>query len=296
MINLPPLDGLTAVLAAIRSGSFTAAAEELGLTHGAISRRVQTIEYWLGTPLFERHARGVRATPAGQRFAREVEQALATISQSAEHWKPRRELETVRISVVPSFAKLWLLRRLSDLQGSPAQIRIDLSTEHRLANVEGREVDLAIRYGAGHWPGLRAHLLFRETLFPVAAPALARRLGVNAPCQRIVQEPLLHDSDTTHWRSWLASSGYRYRPRASDRRFEDYDVVLAAAEAGLGVALMRAPLALSAIAEGRLVRVNRKSIPNPASHWIVTRSREERHAVLRLIERISSLAPQDKQR
>ncbi len=289
MSTLPPLDGLAAVQAAIRTGSFTAAAEELNLTHGAISRRVQAIEHWLGTPLFERHARGVRATPAGQRFAREVEQALATISQSAEHWKPRRELETVRISVVPSFAKLWLLRRLAELQGSPAQVRIDLAIEHRLSNIQGREADLAIRYGAGHWPGLRAHLLLRETLFPVAAPALARRLGTDAPCERIAQEPLLHDSDTAHWRAWLASGGHRYRPRASDRRFEDYDVVLAAAEAGLGVALMRSPLALSAIAEGRLVQVSQRTITNPASHWIVTRSGEERHAVLRLVERMANL-------
>jgi len=288
MTTLPPLDGLTAVLAAIRAGSFTAAAEELGLTHGAVSRRIQSVERWLGTPLFERHARGVRATPAGQRFAREVEQALATISQSAEHWRPPRELETVRISVVPSFAKLWLLPRLRALQGTPPELRIELLVEHRLANLEGREVDLAIRYGAGAWPGLRTRLLLRETLFPVAAAEIARRLGPRASAERIAQEPLLHDSDTAQWRAWLLSCGQRYRPRARDRRFEDYDLVLAAAEAGLGIALLRAPLAASVLASGRLVQLNDHVIHNKASHWIVTRADEDRPTLLRLIERMSS--------
>lgn len=290
MTPLPPLDGLTAVLAAIRAGSFTAAAEELGLTHGAVSRRIQSVERWLGTPLFERHARGVRATPAGQRFAREVEQALATISQSAERWRPRRELETARISVVPSFAKLWLLPRLRTLQGTPPEVRIELSIEHRLASLEGREVDLAIRYGAGSWPGLRTHLLMRETLFPVAAADIAERLGRRATAERIVHEPLLHDSDTAQWRAWLTSCGLRYRPRASDRRFEDYDLVLAAAEAGLGIALMRAPLAQPALESGHLVRLSGHAIDNPASHWIVMRAEEDRSTILRLVERMSSEA------
>ncbi|MEZ0471140.1 LysR substrate-binding domain-containing protein [Luteimonas salinilitoris] len=288
MTTLPPLEGLTAVLAAIRTGSFTAAADALGLTHGAVSRRIQWIERWLGTPLFERHARGVRATPAGQRFAREVEQALATISQSAEHWRPRRELETVRISVVPSIAKLWLLPRLRALQGTPPELRIELSVEHRLASLEGREVDLAIRYGAGAWPGLRTHLLMRETLFPVAAPDLAKRLGRQVSTERIANEPLLHDSDTTQWRAWLTSCGQRYRPHARDRRFEDYDLVLAAAEAGLGVALLRVPLAQSALASGRLLPLGDHVIHNPASHWIVTRAEEDRSTILRLVERMAS--------
>ena len=288
MITLPPLDGLTSVLAAIRAGSFTAAADELGLTHGAVSRRVQAVERWLGTSLFERHARGVRATPAGQRFAREVEQALSTISQSAEHWRPRRELETVRISVVPSFGKLWLLPRLRRLEGTPPQVRIELSIEHRLANLDGREVDMAIRYGSGSWPGLRSHLLMREILFPVAAPETARRLGAELTADRIAHEPLLHDSDTAQWRAWLKSCGHRYRPRATDRRFEDYDVVLAAAEAGVGIALLRAPLAHSTLSSGRLMRLHSHEIHNPSSHWIVMRVQEDRATMLRLAERMSA--------
>lgn len=279
--SLPPLDGLTAVIAAHRTGSFTAAAESLDLTHGAISRRVQAVEHWLGTPLFERHGRGVRATPAGQRFVTQVEQALGAIRDSADRWRPRRELPTVRISVVPSFARLWLLPRLQELQGTPPQCRIEPLIEHRVADLRTDQADLAVRYGAGRWRGVDAQLLFGEQLFPVAAPDLAARVGGNARAARIAEAPLLHDSDTAQWRAWLAESDVRFRAKAADRRFEDYDLVLAAAQAGLGIALLRSPLADGALAAGGLVRIARTAIRNVAGHYLVRAPGESREAVVR---------------
>ena len=268
--SLPPIEGLTAVIEAHRSGSFSAAADALGVTHGAVSRRVHAVEHWLGTTLFERHGRGVRPTPAGQRFIAEVEQALAAIRDSADRWRPRRELPTVRISVVPSFARLWLIPRLAQLQGLPPRIRIEPVIEHRMAELGDGGPDLAVRYGRGRWPGVQSQLLFAERLYPVAAPALAERLGVQATPARIAEEPLLHDSDTSQWRAWLGEAGLRLRTRAGDRRFEDYDLVLAAAEAGLGVALLRSPLADDRLRSGALVRISRLAIPNVAGHYLVS--------------------------
>ena len=268
--SLPPIEGLAAVVEAHRTGSFSAAAEALGVTHGAISRRVHAVEHWLGTTLFERHGRGVRPTPAGQRFIAEVGQALASIRDSADRWRPRRELPTVRISVVPSFARLWLVPRLAELQGDPPRIRIEPLVEHRVAELGDGGADLAVRYGRGRWSGVEARLLFGERLFPVAAPALAARLGAQAVPARIAAEPLLHDSDTAQWRAWLGEAGLRFRARAADRRFEDYDLVLAAAEAGLGVALLRSPLADDRLRSGALVRISRLAIPNVAGHYLVS--------------------------
>jgi DNA-binding transcriptional LysR family regulator len=173
---LPPLDGLVAMIAAARGGSFSAAAEELGSTHGAVSRRIRAVEVWLGTDLFERHGRGVRLTPAGVRFVRTVEQAFGSISCAAEQWRPHGGVPTLRLSVLPSFARLWLLPRLLTLQGDPPDLFLDISTEHRLADLRDGGIDLAIRYGAGSWPDLQSTLLFREELVPGAAPALVSRL------------------------------------------------------------------------------------------------------------------------
>ncbi|WP_407352369.1 LysR substrate-binding domain-containing protein [Luteimonas sp. R10] len=284
--SLPPLEALAAVIAAQRFGSFTAAAESLDLTHGAVSRRVQAVEHWLGTPLFERHGRGVRITPAGQRFVAQVERALASIRESADRWRPRRDLPVVRLSVVPSFARLWLIPRLPELQGVPPVCRIELQIEHRVADLGAGQSDLAVRYGRGRWRGVESRLLFSERLYPVAAPALAAEIGPAAGAARIAELPLLHDSDTAQWRAWMRACSVTFRTKAADRRFEDYDLVLAAARAGLGVALLRAPLVDDALADGSLVRVARPEIRNTAGHYLVCAPGEARVPVTRLAARL----------
>lgn len=279
--SLPPFDGVLTVLAAAQAGSFSAAAEDLGLSHGAVSRRVQAVERWLGAALFERHGRGVRLTPAGQRFAATAEQAFSSIVQTAERWRPRRGAEAVRLSVLPSMARLWLLPRLGRIEEA-AGVHVELVIEHRLGDLAGGGADVALRYGPGEWPGLKARLLFEERLFPAAAPDLAARLRGGD----LASAPLLHDSDTSQWRAWLAAEGRAYRPRARDRRFEDYDLVVAAAEAGLGVALARSPLIEERLAAGRLVRLADREIRNPWSHHVVTRADEDRPSVLALAEEL----------
>lgn len=285
---LPPLDGLNAMLAAGEAGSFTGAAEMLGITHGSVSRRIAVLESWLGTSLFERHGRGVRLTPAGQRFAAEARQALGLLSRSADQWRPRRGRPTVRLAVVPAFARLWLLPRLAALEGG--NIHVDVAMDHRPIDLTAQEADIVIRYGRGSWEGLDTQLLFRETLRPAAAPQLAAEIGVDADAEALLRHPLLHDSDVAHWRAWLGVAGLRYRPRWQDRRFEDYDTVLTAAEAGLGVALLRTPLAAAAVAAGRLAYVSPRAEANPAAHFIGMRAGESRSAVLELAARLLTLA------
>lgn len=287
--SLPPLEGLTAVLAAAEAGSFTGAAEALGVTHAAISRRVAVVEAWLGTTLFERQGRGVALTPAGRRFAAEVEDALSRIEQVADRWRPRRGGEVVRLSLVPSFAKLWVLPRMAALQGDPPDVRVELLIEHRPLDLEAREADLVVRYGRGGWPGVDAHLLFHEHLAPAARPALAARIGAAASAAQIARHPLIHDSDTRQWRDWLGAEDVRYRPRQIDRRFENYDMVLAAAEAGLGVCLIRLPLAEDWLTSGKLVRLSDRQSKNPASHFLGMRHGEARPAVLDLAKRMTEL-------
>lgn len=282
--SLPPLDGISALLAAADGGSFTAAAESLGLTHGSVSRRIAGLETWLGTPLFERHGRGVRLTPAGQRFAADARGALGALQGSAEQWRPWQGRQTVRLSVVPSFARLWLMPRLAGVERD--DIHVDLILEHRRSDLDAREADLAIRYGKGSWEGLQARPLFDETLVPVAAPSLAERLGTDARGADILTAPLLHDSDISQWRAWLDEADIRYRPRWQDRRFEDYDTVVIAAEAGLGVALLRLPLAEHALARGTVRAVSKRTLRNPAGHCVCVRQGETRGAVLTLADRL----------
>jgi len=288
--NLPPLDGLLAVIAAHQTGSFSAAAEMLGITHGAVSRRVHAVEHWLATPLFVRHGRGVQTTPAGQRFVATAEEALASIRNTADRWRPARDVPVVRLSVVPSLARLWLMSKMPVLQGTPADVRIELQLEHRPVDLNADEADIAIRYGSGRSKSAALQTLFNERLYPVAAPSLASALGAQARPQRIAQLALLHDSDVHQWRAWLSANGIKHRAKPEDRRFEDYDLVLAAAEAGLGVALLRTPLAAAYVNSGKLVRISRASLPNQHGHHLVMRAGEDRTAVLRVAERLRTCA------
>lgn len=284
--NVPSIEGLLAVLAAADCGSLTLAAERLGLTHGAISRRVAAVEDWLGNPIFERHGRGVRPTPAGLRFAQQVRQLLEGLEQTSDRWRPRHRKTTVRLSVVPSFAKLWLVPRLAALLEHLPDVRLDLAVEHRTADLEGGEADVAVRYGRGHWPGLQVRHLFSETLLPVASPAFAARLPTPPTAEALSRLPLVHDSDTSQWRAWFREVGVAYAPRADDRKFEDYDLVLAAAEGSLGLALLRLPLAQAWLDNGRLVPVSNRRRENPSSHYVACRRDEGRPGVLRLVDQL----------
>ncbi|WP_448952849.1 LysR family transcriptional regulator [Labrys neptuniae] len=254
--SLPPLDTLETFARAARLGSFSAAAEESGVTHGAISRQVSRLERWMGIRLFERKARGVNLTPEGMRFFARTEEALALLGNSDERWTPRRAKAVVRLSVTPSVASLWLFSRLSKLEGN--DIHLELILEHRLADL-GEGTDLAIRCGKGPWAGVRGVQLWQEKVFPIASPALAEHLKGN-DAHAILERPILHDSNIEGWRRWLSPEGIDYVPRGQDRRFEDYNLIIDACCQGLGIALARPPLSSAALADGRLVRVSDRAI------------------------------------
>ncbi|MBP0604758.1 MULTISPECIES: LysR substrate-binding domain-containing protein [Burkholderia] len=285
----PPLASLETVCTVAREGSFLAAADVSGVTHGAISRRVAAVENWLGMALFERHARGVRLTPDGQRFVGRIEQAFAIIDSAADQWRSPRTPRLVRMSVVPAFAQLWLLERQQMLEREAPALRIELGIELRNVDIAGGEADLSIRYGRGNWRRLDTRPFMPERLYPVAHPRLAaqlarmRRATADAA---LLDMPLLHDSDVTGWRTWFDALGIPFKPRAQDRRFEDYNLVLAAAEAGLGVALARTPLADAYLQRSALVRVSRHEVDSLLSYHFVHAKGESRPEVLALMERM----------
>jgi DNA-binding transcriptional LysR family regulator len=287
----PPLASLETVCAVAREGSFLAAAEVAGLTHGAISRRVAAVENWLGMTLFERHARGVRLTPDGQRFVGRIEQAFGIIDSAAVQWRSPRSPQLVKLSMVPAFAKLWFFERQAAFESTAPALRIQLDIDHRNVDIAGGEADLAIRYGRGSWRQLEVKPFLPETLYPVAHSALAARLAKQRHKHgdaALLDVPLLHDSDVTGWRAWFGALAIPLKPRAQDRRFEDYTLVLAAAEAGLGVALARVPFADAYLRKSGLVRVSRHEVASPLTYYFVHAKGESRPEVLALIDRMQA--------
>mgnify|MGYP001015029420 CR=1 FL=1 len=286
---LPPLESLRVFEAAARAGSFSAAADALSVTHGSISRQVATLEQWLGLRLFQRHARGVALTTEGQRLFDRTREAFALIADNSDRWTEPRGASVVRLTSVPSVCSLWLMPRFSRLEQGDPPLRVVLTSDHSAQDLADNGVDLAIRCGRGGLPGRVSIQMFEEYCFPIASPDLARALG-DGPPERLLKAELIHDSDASSWRAWLAAYGLDYRPRPQDRRFEDYNLVLDAAACGLGVALARPPLAQAAIASGRVIAVDRRKALNPVSYWLDRPIGPPRKAAVELARRVAAQA------
>jgi len=284
-----PLETLRAFDAAARTGSFSAAAEKLNLTHGAVSRQIAKLEGWLGLKLFERGARGVSLTIEGNRLHIRTSEAFALIAAQSDRWVEPRGSAVVRLTSIPSISGLWLMPRLSALENGTTRLRVILDVDIRQADLANEGFDLSIRCGSGRIPERVSLQLFEEHLFPIASPELAGRIGEGEPA-RLLQYPLLNDSDASGWRAWLGQFGMDYRPRPQDRRFEDYNLVLDAAAYGLGIALARPPLTERQLEAGRIVAVDGRSVLNPVSYWLDRPAGRPRAAAAELARRIGVMA------
>ena len=284
-----PLETLRAFDAAARTGSFSAAAEKLNLTHGAVSRQIAKLEDWLGLKVFERNARGVTLTIEGNRLHLRTTEAFALISVNSDRWVEPRGTAVVRLASIPSVSGLWLMPRMAALENHPTKLRIVLDVDNRQADLADEGIDLSVRCGRGRIPGRVSVQLFEEQIFPIASPELAKEIGRGDPA-RLLKYPLINDSDASAWRAWLAAQDIDYRPRPQDRRFEDYNLVLDAAAHGLGIALARPPLTADQLQSGRIVAVDHRVALNPVSYWMDRPVGRPRAAAADLAGRIAEQA------
>lgn len=260
--------------AVARCGSTVAAAAELGLTHGAVSRRVRSLEDHLGASLFGR-GRGGRLVPteAGEALARAARQAFGILADAAAEAGSNTQRRVVRVSTTASFAALWLLPRLPRFRVRYPAFEVWLSETQGLVEpgaVSG--VDLALRSGAGGWPGVRSEPLMSDALVPVCAPNLAAQL--HKP-DDLAGVPLLHDQDpTAEWWRWTEMAGLG-RPEWAARgpRLAGVGLLIQAATAGQGVALVSARLAAEGIMRGQLVAPFAKRVELGPAYWLVRSSR-----------------------
>lgn len=278
MNDLPPLHTLPAFEAAARLGSFLAAAEALHLTPSAISHRIKQLEEHLGQPLFERRHRAVVLTAAGRRYLAVVREALLRLDEaSAVLRAPRRE--RLRISAAPALGSKWLVARVAEYQQGHPDLEFTLGTTTGLRPLLNGEADIGLRYGEEEWPGLLAWKLFEERVFPVCSPTLAANLQTPTDLDgvRLLRHPLLS------WSRWFAAAGLRQPEPASGPTYEDALLMLEAAVAGHGVALMAATLAQPYLDEGRLVRPFAEDCPDRSFYIVAPPAVQEKPAIMDFI-------------
>lgn len=249
-----PLHYLAAFRAAAQTENLRAAAESLHLTHSAVSQQIRGLESALGFEVFTRQGRRLVLNPAGQALQRAVAKVFAELQAGvlAATQAHGKTAQTLRITVLPSFAQRWLMPRLLRWQALQPCISLDLHTSQQVVDLERAGYQIGLRVGRGPWPGLVTEPLFHSPLIAVAAPVLAHKL-IGRTAAALVDEPLLGDAD--EWQEWFAGAGTPARPVVV-ASFNDAGVLLQASEQGMGVALARELLAADALLDGRLVRVH----------------------------------------
>ncbi len=260
--KLPPLNSLRAFEAAGRHLSFTKAADELHVTPAAISHQIKSLEDNLGIQLFKRIPRGLLLTDAGQITLPRLSQSFDGLAEAIDSLRGLEDSGVLTVSLMPSLAAKRLMPALPRFQDRHPDIDLHVSATTRSVDFARDNVDAAIRYGFGDWPGLHVELLCTDELYPVCSPALLEGENpLNTP-NNLRHHTLLHDlfwqtnfvGQFPEWRDWLKEAGIEDIDPERGLALTPSNMVYQAAIAGQGVALGRSVLVEQDVAEGRLVR------------------------------------------
>jgi len=267
--RLPPLATLQAFEAAVRHQSYTAAARELSLTHGAISHHISTLEERQGVKLFAREKNRMVPTEAGRLLVTKVRQALGMLERSFAARAGSEQL-TLTVSVLPSMAGRWLAPRLTRFAARHPQIDLFVDVRATLADLAAGDADCAIRFGPGGWAEVQQVRLMGDASFPVCAPSYREGLLPRTPDE--LADCTLLRNPWLPWEPWLHAAGLAFKEPARGTTFTDSSVLLDAVAAGLGVGLARRTLVEGELQRGRLVRLFDLAVPDPYSHYFVWRA------------------------
>lgn len=269
--RLPSLNALRAFEAAARHLSFTRAAGELNVTQAAISHQIKSLEEHLGLPLFRRLNRTMMLTEEGQTLFPAVRDALDGLAEAVERLRARETGGTLTVSTLPSFAVKWLVPRMSRFQDRHPDIDLRISAKEQLADFARDGIDVAVRFGNGTWPGVRAEWLADESLTPVCSPALLPSLQHPSDLAHatLLHEDMLPLRDFPTWKTWLSAAGVTGADPTRGPRFSHTHLMLQAAMDGRGVAIGQLLIVGGDLAAGRLVEPFNFRLPTGFSYYLV---------------------------
>lgn len=263
-MQIPSLQTLRAFEAAGRLQSYSRAGDEIGLTHGAVSRRIRDLEALTGKRLFERRGNCMVPTSDGTRLLAQVRNAIGLLESIFA--PPDKEGRAgLTLTMFPAIAR-WLVPRLGGFRAANPDLDLKLDVESKVVEL-GQGVDAALRYGSGSWPRTVSRLLARETLFPAASPAYLARHAIAAPADLLQCNLLRHPWHS--WAAWFHAAGVAAGEPRQGPEYSDSALLLEAAEAGEGVALVRGLGAADALRAGRLQRLFAISVPDEHCYFFV---------------------------
>ncbi|SEM39718.1 LysR family transcriptional regulator, glycine cleavage system transcriptional activator [Luteibacter sp. UNCMF331Sha3.1] len=291
MRPLPPLNALVAFEAVARTGSVGAAADELFVTPGAVSRQLKVLDDYFATNLFERQGRGLALSPTGADYFHRVTGHIEGLRSATAAMRSEDARTIVRLHSYTTFATRWLIPRLGEFQVAHPQIEIRLTTSSE--GDTGHHCDAEIRLGGGHWPGFEATPLVRNVLVAVCSPALVQRSRPLDGAWLAEQTLLRVDARPDDWNTWCAAAGIDPTCMSRQRVFENSALAYEAAQAGLGVVVAQEFLVGNELASGKLIapidaRVDRG---NETYYLVIDDQRRERAALVALRDALGAASP-----
>ncbi|NWG92614.1 MAG: transcriptional regulator GcvA [Parvularculaceae bacterium] len=292
MKGLPPLNALKVFEAAARHLSFTKAADELHVTPGAVSQQIKALEEYIGSRLFRRTKRALLLTDAAQASLPILREAFDKLEEASRILTARGDSKRLTVSVAPSLAAKWLVPRLDRFHERMPDVEVWISADMEVVDFAVDDVDLAIRYGGGRYPGLETELLMEESILPVCSPRLLTGPRPLKAPQDLAHHPLLHDGSpdqedlgATNWAMWLKAAGVTGVDAKRGAKFNQSSLVIEAAVAGKGVALAKQAIALADLEAGRLVAPFDLTTPSSFSYYLVHPASKSRNAAVRAFKK-----------
>lgn len=265
--RLPNLAALRAFEAAARHQNFSRAAEEIHLTHGAISHQVRALEEELGVALFVRHGKRIMITPDGEQFAGKIRQALQDLSDAADLLKNRNQQKRLGITALPSFAARWLSPRLGRFIEHYPDLEVSLQSSSHMNDYQRESIDVGIRFGLGNYPGMISELLMGDYYYPVASPHFHGGQLPQTPAELASMQLLRCDGEP--WEPWFRAAGLDNEEPSSGLVFQDSSMLARAAVEGQGIALGRHIIVQPDIKAGLLQRLFDIDIPCEVAYYLV---------------------------
>jgi len=264
-----PLNALRVFEAAARLGSFTKAGEELGMTQTAVSYQIKLLEDHVGEPLFFRRTRQVSLTEAGERLAPKVAQGFSILEEAIAALRTDAG-QLLHIDSTATFAQQWLTRYLGGFQLKHPNIAVRLSTSPAINDFASTQADVAIRWGTGHWPGLKMHRIMRMNFSPMLSPKLAATVGgIHEPAD-LLKLPIISAADPW-WKQWFAAAGIDdpglNRFPANELGTQSFDAGMALASQG--VAIVNPKHFLEEAESGRLFQPFDLTCHDGRDYWLV---------------------------
>jgi LysR family glycine cleavage system transcriptional activator len=260
---------MTAFDAVARTGSFTAAAREINLTQGAVSRQVSALEHQLGVVLFKRIRKTVQITDAGKTYAQEIHAALQAIRKASLNVMTDPLIGSLNLAILPTFGTRWLMPRFPGFLQEHPDITVNFVSKLSPFDFQSENLHAAIHYGSPDWPGTDSTFLMSEEAVPVCSPEILREHPMRQT-EDLKQIPRLHLLTRPHaWENWFESNGLE-PPKDRGMVFEQISIIAQAAVAGMGVALLPKFLIQSELDRGELVVIFDKPLQSDSGYHLIT--------------------------